>query len=196
MYIMKNQNIIEQIAKSKNLKKRSIERYNVNLKEYSALNKLSLEELLIEAENEEDERIRMRNRKIYTRLEHYKETLQNGTYITKDGKEKPYKEHAISTKFNTVKGFYNFFNIEVPNISVKVSKRIKDLNDIPSKKDVYNVITNLSNLKYKSIILLMFSSGMGSAEVGNLTGSDFVKATSAYHNCNNLKDTVKCLLKS
>ena len=55
----------------------------------------------------------------------------------------------------------------------------KSFEKIPSREDIKKVLPHV-DLKHKAIILLMSSSGMGSAEVRNLRYKDFLKAMLEY----------------
>ena len=62
----------------------------------------------------------------------------------------------------TVRSFYSEFEIEIPKIRLKHenTKRMITTDDIVGKKHILRALEHC-NLKYKSIILLMSSSGMG-----------------------------------
>ena len=83
----------------------------------------------------------------------------------------------ISNVISTIRSFYAEFEIELPRIRCNI-KEIEDLittEDIISKKHIRKVL-KYCNIKYKAIILLMMSSGMGSSEIRHLKFDEFLKS--------------------
>ncbi len=79
-----------------------------------------------------------------------------------------------------VKSFYSTFDIELPKIPIKLnSLPKKDYKEWVNKEDIKKAI-KYSNHKYKAIIILMTSSGMGSAEIRSLTFDNFLKSLKEY----------------
>ena len=75
----------------------------------------------------------------------------------------------------TVKSVYREFEIELPRIRLKNDEDevLITTDDIIKKEHIIKAIKHC-NLKYKAIIILMMSSGMGSAEIRHLTFKDFL----------------------
>lgn len=126
--------------------------------------------MIEEAENEEEERLRMRKRKIKEYfLSWLDELRQNG-----------YSRNSISSYFASVKAFYRFFEIELPQFTIEsTGNNNKSFEKIPTKEDIKKAL-QYANIKYRAIILLMASSGMGSAEVRNLTYKNFLESIEKY----------------
>ena len=124
-------------------------------------------ELIQEADDEEENRIRMKKRHIRKYFIDYSEYLRN----------RGRSQYTISNHFSSIKTFYRNSEIELPNISISSTSEVKrDRNEaIPSKEDI-RIALNHCKFKYRSIILLMSSSGMGSGEIRNLTFGDFLNA--------------------
>ncbi|MGZ4857853.1 MAG: tyrosine-type recombinase/integrase, partial [Methanobacteriaceae archaeon] len=90
------------------------------------------------------------------------------------------KETSISNYLIYVKAFYSTFEIELPKLPIKLnSLPKKNYKEWISKEDIKKAL-KYSNQKYKAIILLMGSSGMGSSEIRNLTFKDFLKSLEEY----------------
>ena len=141
----------------KTLKPNTIEGYKYRIYEYSKAIGLTPTEFLLEAEEEEDEGLKLKRRKI---RDHLIKFIQ---YLRKKG----LKETSISNYLIYVKAFYSTFEIELPKLPIKLnSLPKKNYNEWVSKEDIKKAL-KYSNQKYKAIILLMVSSGMGSAEIRN-----------------------------
>lgn len=179
---MKDEDYFTEIQTLKNLKPASLNLYKYALKEYTALNNLSLHELLIEAENEEENRIRMRNRQIKKRLIQFQNHLKTNNY----------QPNSIRSYMSNIKSFYRLYEIELPGISNVTVPQNETIKDIPSIKHV-RVAANTDRVKQKAIILLMASSGMGSIELKQLTIKSFIDATSDYHNETSIGSVLKAL---
>nr|WP_302577854.1 tyrosine-type recombinase/integrase [Methanobrevibacter arboriphilus] len=179
---MKNEEILKDFQKTRGLKESSIKRYEYALLKYSEFHQKTLNDLLEEAENEEDEGIRLRKRKIKERLKQFKANLIKENY----------SPQTISISLAHVKTFYKTYEIEIPLISNKVDNNNlnhETVEDIPTTEHV-KIATQTNNLRNNALILFMSSSGTASAETRNLSIGDFIKATNEYHNSDNLKDVL------
>ena len=154
----------------KKLKPATVRGYKIKIKEYSQAIGLTPSEFIKEAEIEEDNGIKLKRRKIKGHIIKFIQHLR----------EKEYKETSISNYLIHVKSFYHTHDIEIPKIPIKLERfPKKDYNEWISKNDIQKAI-KFSNKKYKSIILLMASSGMGSAEIRSLKFADFLIAIEGY----------------
>ena len=109
-------------------------------------------ELINEADDEEENGIRMKKRHIRKYFIDYSEYLR----------DKGRSQYTISNHFSSIKSFYRNSEIELPNISINSKSEVKrDRNEsIPSKEDI-GVALKHCKFKYRAIIMLMSSSGMG-----------------------------------
>ena len=150
----------------------TIKTYLNRLEQYCEFNNKTPTELVMEAEDEEDQRIRKKNRQIKERLLYFKKHLQD------DGKT----YYTIKTYMATVMGFYQECDIETPKIKLKnhETRERTTSQDIVGKKHIKEVLKK-SNIKYTAIILLMSGSGMGSAEIRDLTYQNFLEAIAEYY---------------
>ena len=157
----------KEFLQNRNLKPNSIINYTQALKSYSTYTELTPTELIEQAEQEEEERIRMKNRQIKKHILGFIQHQKN------QGKS----ANTIINHITKVKTFYREFEIELPHIRCNIQKEqeLITIKDIPTKDDIKKAL-KYANLKYKAIILLMMSSGMGSAEMRNLTIKDYIDA--------------------
>ena len=126
---------------------------------------MTLTQLIEEAESDEDLGIRKRLRRIKVHLIDLQEHLISRNYS-------PQKIDDIIT---TIRGFYAYYEIDLPKRTYHAP--IPDLQKeaIPTKEDVKKALSNC-NTKYQAIILLMSSSGISLGDVLNLKVSDFLNA--------------------
>lgn len=177
--------IFKKFIISRNLSSSSQRLYKAALTDYSQFNKMSLQELIDEADQEEENNIRAKKRKIKERLINYR--------IHKIETKTPY--NTLNSYFSCVKTFYRHNEIEIPymphaNIKKEFHERYSD---IPTKKDIEQVLNSTKNLQHKAIILFMSSSGSAAAETLSLTIQNFIKATNEYHHSYDIQNVIKDL---
>ena len=95
-------NLIKEYCTAKGLKKSSIQTVTYMLEHYERFQEATLEELILEAEQEEDAGIRWKHRKLKKRLINYTNHLQETMMYS-----------SAKVYLLTAKAFYNHFEIEV-----------------------------------------------------------------------------------
>ena len=157
--------IYQKFLIKKDRRKSTVRTYKIRLGNYCKFTSLLPSELIDEAEAEEDARIRMRKRKI--------ESYMVG--FIKHMKDSGYSPNFIRGSLAVVRNFYKELGIELPNVTctLKDPQKLITINDIPTK-DVIRKALKHCNIKYKAIILLMMSGGMGVAEINHLTLKDYL----------------------
>lgn len=150
---------------NRKLKPATKKRYNYILKRYVESTGLSLSELIQEAEEDEDNGIRLRKRRIKKHLDNHIQYLESLDYSVKN----------LRLNISSIRVFYNFFEIQLPKIYLPEISNDKTTDDIPGYDEIREVISH-ANQKYTAIILLMASSGMGSAEALSLQIHDLLKS--------------------
>lgn len=183
---MKDDEILQYYSETRNLKKGTFIQIKLYLKEYSTYFNMPLQELLTEAENEEEKGIRWKHRQLKKRLLEYRNYL--------------FKKHAYSTanvRFRNILTFYKHFEIEIhnlPSYNIKNDDTVKvSFRDLPDVEIIKKAL-NISNPLMKSLILFISSSGCARTETLNLTVDDFIEATKEYHHTSDL-NTVLDVLK-
>lgn len=181
---MKNdEELLEYLQKTRNISDNTLTSYRTYIKEYSKVNNgMYMVNLIKEAEQEEEDGIRWKHRKIKQRLLEYRAYL--------------YDTHAYSTaksRFGKILTVYRHFDIEIhklPPINTRndTTEHIS-FKDLPDK-DIINEAINISNPLMKAIILFISSSGCARAETLSLTINDFIQATSEYHNNTNIYEVL------
>ena len=107
----------------------------------------------------------MKNRRIKKEITSYL------AYLREQNRSPNYITNLIAI----VKSFYSEYEIELPKIrcNLKQEEQLITTQDIITKKQIQQVL-KYCNTKFKAIILLMMSSGMGASEIRHLTINDFI----------------------
>lgn len=177
---MKNKNL-NQFSHERNIKKSTLKGYESSLNKYTKFSKMKLEELLKEAQNEEQKQIPLKDRTLKKRLIDFRNYLLNSELSTKTAR----------TYFSKIKAFYRHYEIEIPLLPKVSYDKTYETNylDLPKHSDIEKAIDE-SSLLMKAIILFMISSGTAKAETLSITIEDFIKATEEYHR----NDTIENIL--
>lgn len=170
-------------CEGRNLKESTRRTYRYSLNKYAKFNGMTLQELIDEAETEEVEGIRQKNRKIRKRLLKYRSAIY-----------KKHLENTASHHFTRILTFYRFFEIELqalPSLSnTTANKPIPvGFEDMLTKEILQDPI-DVSEDFYKAFILFACSTGCAKKEIMSVTVADYLKATSEYHDADNLKDAI------
>lgn len=181
-YNVKDDPLFQQMMVERNLQKRSQKYYRNGLNAYTRYTNMTLQELYDEADHEEEEGIRAKNRTIVQRLRGFR------THLIQEG----YEPVTIKHYYASARTFYTHFLIEIPYIpSVKLPSKQVLSTEIPRKEHIIEAIQHTNNLKHKAIIYFMASSGTAINEVCSITIQDFIDATQEYHTSTTIHDVVK-----
>ena len=184
----KDKEIINEFIKVRNLNKRTVYGYNNAIKLYTNFNNMSLSELLKEAENDEENGVRWKNRKIKQRLLNFRVFLQRHYLIS-----------TVKVHFQRILTIYRQFEIEIhnlPPINLKNTNKLKPImfEDLPTKEIIKEAV-NITNPLMKAIILFISSSGCARQETLNITIQDFIDATREYHDSEDMYEIITILIK-
>lgn len=188
---MINQEIIDDFATTRKLSPNTKRRYKLILNRYSEFNNMTLQELLDEADLEEEQRIRRKKRKIKDRLLKFRTQVYD-KYMTSTAK----------SNMDVLLTFYRHFEIEIPQLpQVSTKNTIENpplrYDDLLTKSILRQVVDQ-SNPLVRAIVLFSISSGCANAEVMSLTIQSFIDATSnqtsKYHSSNNIYEVIELLI--
>lgn len=173
---MNDEIILDQFVKSRNLKPRTKKGYKYSLRQYTDFHQMTLEELLSEAEAEEELGIRWKHRKLKTRLINFRNWLQNN-----------FLNNTAKKNFGRVLTFYKHHEIEIhtlPPFNEKNSNFAEAItfDKLPDREIIKHALKITESPVMRAIILFMSSSGCAMAETLELTIDDFIEATKHYHN--------------
>ena len=149
---------------------------------------MSLSELIKEAENDEENGVRWKNRKIKQRLLNFRVFLQRHYLIS-----------TVKVHFQRILTIYRHFEIEIhnlPPINLKNTNKLKPImfEDLPTKEIIKEAV-NITNPLMKAIILFISSSGCARQETLNITIQDFIDATREYHDSEDMYEIITILIK-
>ena len=147
--------------------------YKKAVKKYTEYFSMSLEDLLEEAELEEEQGIRWKKRKLKRRL------LEFRQYLIEN-----YTLNTVKTTMTPILSIYKYYEIEIveiPQINYKSVKKPEPVTfkDLPDKEVIRQAI-NVATPEMKAIIYFMASSGCARRETLNLTINNYIDALSDY----------------
>lgn len=186
---MDNNELVELFQKERHLQDGTKRVYGNAIKHYSKLNKMSMHELIREAEEDEENRIRWKKRRIRQRLINYREYLNRKLLKTT---ARMYLERIITV--------YKHFEIEIHALPHYSDRNLKQnppitFEDIPDRELIKRVLSTV-NPHLRAVILFMSSSGCAMKETCNLTIQEFIEATKEYHNGGEITDILITLNKN
>lgn len=159
-------NTLKQFQLERGLNDKTMETYKATIRHYERLNDLTIEELLQEADQEEEEGIRWKHRTLRKRLITYQNwLLQNYNYST---------ANAYLSKLKTIYHHYEIEIHQLPPLNRKQAHISKPItyNDLPTK-DILLKAYNMSNPLMRSYILFAISTGCAKREILNLKKEDY-----------------------
>ena len=170
---MNNKQILEEVHRTFNHATATRDLYKQSVKKYTDYFNMSLDDLIKEAEAEEDEGIRWKRRTLKRRLINYRQYLLENHCI-----------NTVNTLMRPIFVIYKYFEIEIhelPKLNRKQAIKPEPISfkDLPDKEIIREAIS-ISNPLMKAIILFMCSSGCAMRESLNLTVQNYIDALSEY----------------
>ena len=169
-----NQEMIDEYIATRGLSKSTYNSFKYVLKHYCKFQQKSLQELIDEADYEEEQGVRWKKTKLKKRLTSYMNHCKSTMTL---GSAKKY--------IKIVKLFYHHHDIEIQklppfnekNAIIRAPIRAKDLPTREILRDAVEIAEPLM----KALILFLASSGMSKIDARNLTIQNFIDATKKYH---------------
>lgn len=166
----------------KNLTTNSRKAYATALRAYLISENNTLQELIDEADTEEEQNLRQKKKKVNKRLIHFKMFLQ----------EQKYSNRTINGYIKKVRTFYTYFDVTTQDIP-KNRERVKSYEELVTKKHIVKALNQCTSNQMKAILLFMASSGTSRNETSNLTIRDFIDATREYHQYDSIEQVIFAL---
>ena len=134
----------------------------------------TIDELIKEAIEEQEQGIPLNKRTLKERLIEYKPYLV----------EQQYRNETIKGRMKTIKAFYTHFDIEIPNIPSQKLPHEEELTyeDLPKIEHIKRALESTGNAKHKLAIMINLTTGLASADIRRITRRMYLKATQEYHN--------------
>ena len=166
-YNEKDQERIDLWALKNDLEDSTLRTYLPCLKYYCELVNLSPDDLIKEADKDEENGVKLRDRKINL---HFLKLKKN---LIKDGKA----EGTIKLYISAIKSFYEALDVQNPKIKTPTGDigLEKNYGKLISREELICLI-NMAAPREKALIYLMALSGMAQAEARNLTLRKFMNA--------------------
>ena len=150
---------------------------------YSNYQKMTLHELLTEADTEEEAGVRWKRRTLKKRLVNYTNYCKQNMLLS-----------SATTYINTIKSWYTHNEIEIGPLP-RINKKNANLSEPVTSKDmltkeIIREALKVANPVMRCIILTEASSGMTKSDVMSLTVGQFLEATRPYHDRDNIQEAV------
>ena len=181
---MRNEELLEEFFLVKNHDPKTREIYTRAINKYSKFHGLTMEELIDEAETEEENGVRWKRRTLKKRL------LQFRNYLIQN-----YKKNTVSTYFTQVIAVYKYFEIEIGDLT-KVNPRGFHIpgevtfDELLTHKEISQVL-HVAPLWFQAVLIFQISTGCARKETIEMTIGQFKKATYPFHRKN---DIIEALL--
>lgn len=168
-----NMYILEEIHIAKNHGYQTRNVYQTAVKQYCNYHDMTLEELIEEAEKEEDAGIKWKHTKLKKRLITFRHYLIETHPL-----------NTVRTYFHKITSIYDYYEISIgplPRVNKKsyTTPEPIQFKDLPDKEIIREAI-NISTPVMKAIILFMTSSGCARTETLNLTIQDYINSLQDY----------------
>lgn len=157
--------IFKQFCSERKLAPSSIKLYTNILQKYSDFTGKKLEQLLDEAEDEEEDNVRFRKRKINRYLNEFQQFIE----------ELDYSHNYKTQMMSSVKAFYRHYGVQLPytmRARSRETKHYETIDDLPTMEEIRRFLEHCSSV-YRAMVVLGLSSGMGRAEIASLTFKHF-----------------------
>lgn len=175
--------LFKKFCKDRNIKKSTVEGYNVALNQYVNFQGESIDCLIREAHDDEKNKIPLKDRRIKNRLLDFRNHLMDNL-----------SSSTSKTYFTKVKTFYMHFGVEIPYLPTVQYDKDYETNyfDLPTKKHIARALSIVS-VDLKAVILFISSSGTAKAETLSLSVDDFIQATQDFHDGGSIKEILDTL---
>lgn len=188
MIMRSDEEIINQIIEDRNLAPSTTRGYKAALKLYTNFNQMSISELINEAETEENERIRWKNRKIRQRLINFRAYLYD-----------KYLYSTAQSHLHKVRSVYKYFDIELQPLPYTSTKQLNHsppltYRDLPTKEIIQQSL-KVSTPLMRAVILFISSSGTARAETISLSINDFILSVQDYTSETDIYELINILDK-
>jgi len=181
-----NEYYLQEYITTRGLGKKTEKSMRYMLNHYSTFQGLSLHDLIMEADTEEDDGIRWKRRKLKHRLINYMIYCKDHMKLS-----------SAKSYVKAVKGFYSHHEIEIGKLpawnlkNANVSEPIT-ADDLPTRQIIRDAV-ELSEPKMRALILFLVSTGMSRVDCLSLSIQDFITATYPYHQSDDMNTALDIL---
>lgn len=166
----------------------TIKCYNSTIKKYEQFHRMTMDELIEEALQEQRANVSEDQLSLYDRLLSFRDHLQ---------KEMMY--NSVNNNYNRVVKVYKMNRVRIPFIpplNIKKCKLppVKEFEDLLTIEEIKRILQNMSP-EMKIRAMAMTTGGFATREADNFTREQFFKDTYEYHQCDDYWDAMKTLSK-
>ncbi len=165
---IENSDVFKDFVAERNLTNEStIGGYLTSLTGYCDYFGMSIDELIKEAEQEEDNHVRIKKRKIKKRLIEYRNYLYQN-----------YSNKTVKSKMTDIKFFFDKCDIEIPKLGRKENlpyDRGISFDEVPKKEHVKKAIETTTSIKNRALYLFCMCSCSGSAEAREFSIEEYIR---------------------
>ena len=185
---MENKDYAMEYVVTRGLKDTTLTKIELILNHYSTFQGMSIQDLLEEADTEEEAGIRWKRRTLKTRLTSYMNYCKSQMLLS-----------SAKSYFNNVCALYRHHEIEIGMLP-KWNTRNANLPEPVTSKDMLTKpllreALKVANPVMSAIILTEASSGMTRSDIISLTVGQFIDATYMYHHENDIRKAVGKMLE-
>lgn len=167
----------------------TLRKYKNTLNNYCNFHKKTLEELIEEAEHEEETIPYLKKRKIKKRLTSFRNYLNN---------EKKFSAWTVKTNVMCVKSFYKYHEITLPTIKLTnlndSDNESIGIKDLPDMNTIRTAIESTKKIKHKALFLFSACTGSARNELCTFTFKQFLEGVLPYcPTAETPKDIIKSL---
>ena len=166
---IKNSDVFKGFVLERNLTNEStIGGYLTSLTGYCDYYGMSIEELVEEAEQEEENNVRLKKRKIRRRLLEYRNHLYEENFSNK----------TVKSKMTAIIFFFHTCEIDIPKLGRKENvpyDRGISFDEVPKKEHVKKAIETTTSIKNRAVYLFCMTSCSGSAEAREFTIEEYIR---------------------
>ena len=185
---MENKDYAMEYVVTRGLKENTLIKLELVLDHYSTFQNMKIEDLLEEADREEEQGIRWKKRTLKNRLLRYMNYCKSQMLLS-----------SAKTYFNQICALYRHHEIEIGTLPRWNTKNANMPEPITSKdmltKPLIREALKVANPLMSAIILTEASSGMTRSDVLSLTVGHFIDATYMYHHENDIEKAISKILE-
>ena len=179
--------MLEKFIKTRNIEPSTIKGYKTVIGQYEQYHEMTIDELILEAWDDEETYANMYQRRICNRILDFRTALLQTEELSMN---------TINNKIGKLQAFYTHYGIQFPKIKGLKSKGGQlTYFDLPNKKHIQMAL-DCTSVQNQAIILFLASSGTGKSETASITIADFILATEDYHNGGTLEEIINELWKT
>lgn len=176
--------LLEKFIKDRHIEKSTAKGYRIVINQYTSFHNMPINDLILEAWNDETEYPQMYQRRIESRINEFRNSLIGLNTL---------EATTINNKIGKLQAFYTHYGVEFPRIKgIKDKKKQITYFDLPNVEHIQMALESTS-IQNQALILFLASSGTGKSEAASITIFDFIDATQEYHNGGNLEEILDTL---